>query len=162
MSMSGSMTADGRGGPEGAASAAKTCKDTEMNPALPLTVLAALTLAGCAATAPPEKAEVTGQVIYRERILLPPNAKVTVVLADTSLMDAPARTLASQVIEGRTAPPFEFALPYDPAAIDPRHVYSVSARIEVDGKLRFITDTHTPVITHGAPTHVEMVAVGVR
>ena len=133
-----------------------------MKPVLTLVALAALILAGCASPAPRETAEVTGQVIYRERMLLPPNAKVTVVLADTSLMDAPARTLASQVIEGQTAPPFKFALAYDPAAIDPRNVYSVSARIEVDGKLRFITDTHTPVITHGAPTHVEMVAVGVR
>ena len=133
-----------------------------MKPVLTLVALAALILAGCASPAPRETAEVTGQVIYRERMLLPPNARVTVVLADTSLMDAPARTLASQVIEGQTAPPFKFALAYDPAAIDPRNVYSVSARIEVDGKLRFITDTHTPVITHGAPTHVEMVAVGVR
>lgn len=132
-----------------------------MKPVLTLVALAALILAGCASPAPREMAEVTGQVIYRERMLLPPNAKVTVVLADTSLMDAPARTLASQVIEGQTAPPFKFALAYDPAAIDPRNVYSVSARIEVDGKLRFITDTHTPVITHGAPTHVEMIAVGV-
>lgn len=132
-----------------------------MKPVLTLVALAALILAGCASPAPRETAEVTGQVIYRERMLLPPNARVTVVLADTSLMDAPARTLASQVIEGQTAPPFKFALTYDPAAIDPRNVYSVSARIEVDGKLRFITDTHTPVITHGAPTHVEMIAVGV-
>ena len=133
-----------------------------MKPVLTLVALAALILAGCASPAPRETAEVTGQVIYRERMLLPPNARVTVVLADTSLMDAPARTLASQVIEGQTAPPFKFALAYDPAAIDPRNVYSVSARIEVDGKLRFITDTHTPVITHGAPTHVEIIAVGVR
>ena len=132
-----------------------------MKPVLTLVALAALILAGCASPAPRETAEVTGQVIYRERMLLPPNARVTVVLADTSLMDAPARTLASQVIEGQTAPPFKFALAYDPAAIDPRNVYSVSARIEVDGKLRFITDTHTPVITHGAPTQVEMIAVGV-
>lgn len=132
-----------------------------MKPVLTLVALAALILAGCASPAPRETAEVTGQVIYRERMLLPPNARVTVVLADTSLMDAPARTLASQVIEGQTAPPFKFALAYDPAAIDPRNVYSMSARIEVDGKLRFITDTHTPVITHGAPTRVEMIAVGV-
>ena len=33
------------------------------------------------------------------------------------------------------------------------------ARIEAGGKLRFITDTHTPVITNGAPTRVEMIAV---
>ena len=131
----------------------------------PLIGLAALALAGCASmeSSPPPaaKAEVTGSVFYRERIMLAPPGVVTVSLADTSLMDAPSKTIATQVIKGQTAPPFKFALAYDPKAIDPRNTYSVSARIEVDGKLRFITDTHTPVITHGAPTHVKMIAVGV-
>jgi uncharacterized lipoprotein YbaY len=38
----------------------------------------------------------------------------------------------------------------------------VQARIEEDGKLRFISDQHYGVITRGAPTHVDMVlkAVG--
>jgi putative lipoprotein len=106
------------------------------------------------------KAQVTGSVLYRERIMLPPTATVTVTLADTSLMDAPAQVIDTQVITGGS-PPYKFALSYDPAKIVPKHTYSVSARIEVDGKLRFITDTHTPVITSGAPTHVEMIAVGV-
>ena len=131
-----------------------------MKPVLTLVALAALILAGCASPAPRETAEVTGQVIYRERMLLPPNARVTVVLADTSLMDAPAKVIDTQVLTGGS-PPYTFTLNYDPAKIDPRHTYSVSARIEVDGKLRFITDTHTPVITRGAPNHVEMIAVGV-
>ena len=125
--------------------------------------VAAVTAAGCAtmpSTAPKTGiAEVTGQVLYRERIMLPPDAKVTVTLADTSLADAPAKVIATQVIEGQSAPPFQFALAYDPAQIDARHTYSVSARIEAGGKLRFITDTHTPVITNGAPTRVEMIAV---
>lgn len=124
---------------------------------------AALLLSACATASPPSagKAEVTGSVIYRERILLAPPGVVTVTLADTSLMDAPAQVIATQVIEGATAPPFKFVLAYDPAKIIPNHTYTVSARIEVEGKLRFITDTHTPVITNGAPTHVEMIAVGV-
>lgn len=131
--------------------------------ALSLTVLTgALMLAGCASPPPPPtKAQVTGSVIYRERIMLAPPGVVTVTLADTSLMDAPARVIATQVIENATAPPFNFALDYDPAKIVPNHTYTVSARIEVDGKLRFITDTRTPVITNGAPTQVEMIAVGV-
>ena len=108
--------------------------------------LAALTLAGCASmeSSPPEaaKAEVTGSVFYRERIMLAPPGVVTVT-------------------PNVTAPPINFALAYDPAQIIPNHTYSVSARIEVDGKLRFITDTHYPVITRGAPNHVEMLAVGV-
>lgn len=133
-----------------------------MKPIYALAPLAALTLAGCASMepTPAAKAQVTGSVLYRERIMLPPTATVTVTLADTSLMDAPAKVIDTQVITGGS-PPYKFALSYDPAKIVPNHTYSVSARIEVDGKLRFITDTHTPVITRGAPTHVEMIAVGV-
>ncbi|WP_082601866.1 YbaY family lipoprotein [Phenylobacterium sp. Root700] len=127
-----------------------------------LAVAAALGLSGCASMQPPAgTAEVTGSVIYRERIMLAPPGVVTVTLADTSPMDAPAKVIATQVISDVRAPPINFKLAYDPAKIIPNHTYSVSARIEVDGKLRFITDTHTPVITRGAPTHVEMIAVGV-
>ncbi|WP_312160317.1 YbaY family lipoprotein [Phenylobacterium sp.] len=133
-----------------------------MKPIHALAPLAALALAGCASMEPPPaaQAQVTGSVLYRERIMLPPTATVTVTLADTSLMDAPAQVIDTQVITGGS-PPYRFALSYDPARIIANHTYSVSARIEVDGRLRFITDTHTPVITHGAPTHVEMIAVGV-
>ena len=127
-----------------------------------LAPLAALAIAGCASTAPAPvaKGQVTGSVLYRERIMLPPTATVTVSLADTSLMDAPAKIIDTQVLTGGS-PPYKFTLNYDPAQIVANHTYTVSARIEVDGKLRFITDTHTPVITNGAPTHVDMVAVGV-
>lgn len=127
-----------------------------------LALAAVLALAGCASSPPPAgKAQVTGSVIYRERIILAPPGVVTITLADTSLMDAPAKVMDRQVISGATAPPFNFALSYDPAKIIPNHTYTVSARIEVDGKLRFITDTHTPVITNGAPTSVQMIAVAV-
>lgn len=127
-----------------------------------LAPLAALAIAGCASTAPAPaaKGQVTGAVLYRERIMLPPTATVTVTLADTSLMDAPAKVIDTQVLTGGS-PPYKFTLNYDPAAIIANHTYTVSARIEVDGMLRFITDTHTPVITNGAPNHVEMIAVGV-
>ncbi len=125
-------------------------------------VLAAVALSGCAtAEAPAKTAKVTGQVIYRERIMLAPPGVVTVTLADVSLADAPAQVIDTQVITGVRAPPIAFSLSYDPAKIIPNHTYAVSARIEVDGKLRFITDTHHPVITNGAPTNVEMIAVGV-
>lgn len=123
---------------------------------------AALALSACASVEPPTQALVTGQVIYRERILLTRPGVVTVTLADTSLADAPAQVIATQVIEGVTAPPIKFALSYDPATIIANHTYTVSARIEVGRRLRFITDTHTPVITNGAATHVELVAVVVR
>lgn len=124
---------------------------------------AMLLLAGCATAQPPAgKSQITGTVTYRERIMLPPDAQIKVTLADTSLMDAPAKVIDTQVVPASAGgPPFRFTLNFDPARIVANHTYTVSARIEVDGKLRFVTDTHTPVITNGAPTHVDMLAVGV-
>jgi len=108
-------------------------------------------------------AQVSGTVAYAERVALPPNALIIVRLVDVSRVDAPSVTLAEQVIraEGRQVP-FAFALPYDAARIDARYSYAVQARIEVDGKLRFISDRRYAVITRDAPSQVDMVlkAVG--
>lgn len=100
---------------------------------------------------------VTGTVTYLPRIALPPNAVVEVKLVDVSRADAPAIILASQQImaQGRQVP-FPFELVYDPEQIDPRFSYGVQARITVDGELRFISTTHTPVITRDSPTEVEV------
>ncbi|WP_114765361.1 YbaY family lipoprotein [Vibrio rhodolitus] len=106
---------------------------------------------------------VTGSVAYRERIMLPENAVVTVRLQDISLADAPAKLVAEQVMEtqGKQVP-FAFTLDYDANTIQPGHTYAVSARIEVNGKLRFITDTVYPVITDEAKTqHRDLILVGV-
>ena len=114
-----------------------------------------------AATATPQPAataSVTGTVIYRERIALPPNAAVRVALQDISLADAPAIVLSEQlIVTGGRQVPIPFALDYDPAAIDPRLTYAVSARITVDGQLLFTSTTATLVITRGNPTDVEIV-----
>ncbi|MDQ5914847.1 MAG: putative lipoprotein, partial [Pseudomonadota bacterium] len=45
---------------------------------------------------------------------------------------------------------------YDAVNINPRNSYTVSARIVNGGKLLFITDTATPVITRGSPGHVDL------
>jgi putative lipoprotein len=125
--------------------------------------LAALGALACAAGAVPPvptptgAAMVTGNVTYRERIALPPGATVTVRLQDVSRADAPAEVLAEQVIVPTTQVPIPFALQYDPARIDARHRYSVGARIEVDGKLWFVSDTHNGVLTEGGPSEVEVV-----
>ena len=69
---------------------------------------------GCGATAAASAAEpqavLTGTVTYRERIALPPNARVEVRLEDVSQADAPADEIASQTIaaNGKQVPiPFE-------------------------------------------------------
>ena len=120
-------------------------------------------LAACSATnavpagggASPSR--VTGTVTYRERIALPPTAVIKVQLVDVSRADAPAIVLGEQVIQsaGKQVP-FSFEIPFDPAKIEENYSYAVQARIEVDGKLRFISDRHYAVITRGAPTHVDL------
>lgn len=108
-------------------------------------------------------ARVAGTVTYLQRIALPPEAVIKVQLLDVSRADAPAVVLGEQVITaGGRQVPFAFEIAYDPARIDPRMTYAVSARIEEGGRLRFISDQRHAVITRGAPSHVELVlkAVG--
>lgn len=95
--------------------------------------------------------QVTGTLTYRERIALPDNARITVTLADVSKMDAPAEVISRQVFlaEGKSVP-FQYALNFTRDEINPKYTYAVSARIEVDGKLMFITDTANRVLTDEA------------
>jgi copper homeostasis protein (lipoprotein) len=108
-------------------------------------------------------ARITGQVAYRERIALPPDAAVHLTLEDVSRQDAPATYIASQVIPtlGRQVP-IPFALYYASDAIDPRHTYQVRAAIVVDGQRRFMTTQAYPVLTRGNPDHIEMTLQGVQ
>src|SRR3546814_9938829 len=130
----------------------------------PFLGLSALTLSACASTAPTgQTIAVTGSVIYRERIALPPTAQIEVKLDDVSLADAPSRTLASQrFAAGGKQVPFPFALTVDRAELDPQHSYAVSARItDADGKLMFITDTRNSV-TFGSGSTVDMGVLNLR
>jgi putative lipoprotein len=135
-----------------------------MKPLAPA-LLALTLLAGCAgaSSAPPtgpSSAAVTGQVVWRERIMLPPQTKVIVRLQDVSLADAPAKVLAEAVIPAQT-PPVAFSLGYDPSQISPSARITVSARVEVDGRLRFINDASVPVINGGPTRDVEVLVKGV-
>jgi putative lipoprotein len=105
----------------------------------------------------PASPTISGMVAYRERIALPENAVLTVQLQDVSFADGPARVIAEQKITlaGRQVPlPFELA--YDAVRIDPRHSYSVSARITVEGHLRFLSTSAFPVLTGGNPSRINI------
>ena len=104
---------------------------------------------------------ITGTVTYRNRSALPPTAVIEVNLSDTSLADAPAKVISTQRIEAQGKQvPFAYELPYDPAQINQKNTYAVSARITDGGDLLFISDTTYPVLTRGAPmTGVEIVVV---
>lgn len=116
---------------------------------LSLLGLAAL-LSACQTLQPAAKTSLDGEVFYLQRIALPPTATLSVSLQDVSLADAPAVVLDEQkgTVQGQV--PLPFHLSYDPAQVKPGHRYSVSARIEVDGKLMFITTEHHAVQLDGS------------
>ncbi|MEJ2539899.1 MAG: YbaY family lipoprotein, partial [Gemmatimonadota bacterium] len=80
------------------------------------------------------QATLTGQVIYRERMMPRPGSTLTVTLEDVSRADAPSEVLGifETTLEG--GPPYEFRIEYDPASIDERMRYNLRARIERDGR----------------------------
>ncbi|AZD33945.1 Lipoprotein-related protein [Pseudomonas chlororaphis subsp. aurantiaca] len=116
-----------------------------------LTLLALTTLLGaCNSMQPASNASLDGEVFYLQRIALPPAATLSVSLQDVSLADAPAVVLAEQKGSVKGQVPLPFHLSYDPAQVKPGHRYSVSARIELAGKLLFVTTEHNGVKLDGS------------
>lgn len=94
-----------------------------------------------------------GTVWYRERMLLPPNAQITVRLEDAARMDVAAEVVATTRLVPHGAPPYSFELGYDPARIEPRGRYVLRARIEADGELLFTNTSHVPAF-EGEPVEI--------
>ncbi|MBZ9989321.1 YbaY family lipoprotein [Mesorhizobium sp. BH1-1-5] len=84
---------------------------------------------------------IAGEVIYRERIALPPDAVLMVELADVSLADAPATVIAKRRIAPTDQVPIKFEIGFDPKAIQKGRTYTLQARITVGERLMFIADT---------------------
>jgi len=124
--------------------------------ARPAALLAAALLSG---TALADGASISGTASYRERIALPPNAVLEVQLADVSLADAPAKVIASTRVEPAGQVPIPFTLAFDPAEVEDRATYALSARIEADGDLWFITDTRNTVDPLSVELPVELMLV---
>jgi putative lipoprotein len=112
-------------------------------------VLLTTLLGACQSTQPTANVSLDGEVFYLQRIALPPSATLSVSLQDVSLADAPAVVLDEQKGPVKGQVPLPFHLSYDPAQVKPGHRYSVSARIEVDGKLMFITTENHAVQLDG-------------
>ena len=111
-------------------------------------------LAGNSAFA--QSIEGTATYRERERTALPTAAVFEAALEDVSRADAPAETIARTRVASPGYPTIAFTIAYDPAKIIPSHRYVVRARVLVDKKLLFATDTATPVITGGSPSSVSM------
>lgn len=87
-----------------------------------------------------EEIAIGGEVFYRERIALPPNAVLAVRLSDVSLADAPASIVAEQKIDPAGQVPIKFEVKVNPAVIQPNVNYALQARITVGDELWFTND----------------------
>lgn len=109
-------------------------------------VCALLAVPGAALAAPQS---LDGTVTYRERMALPPEARITVQLVDVSLADAPATLLGETVIQPETQVPVPFRIDYDDAALKPGHSYALQARITLGDELMFINTSRHAVFGDG-------------
>lgn len=94
----------------------------------------------------------TGDVVYRERMALRPDALITVRLED--ITRGKPRLLGDQIIRARGQQvPISFNIAYDPAHIAPDQRIVVNARIEDgQGKPLFVSRAPVPVITGNYPS----------
>jgi putative lipoprotein len=153
--------------PEGGSVMRSDCRSVQRHLTTLAVTLAIGLMTGCSAAEPPrrdvgmrtigEGTMIEGTATYRERIALPPNAVFEALLQDVTVADASATEIARTSIPGPTGPPIRFSIAFDPTRIDARRVYSVSARILVDGELMFTSDTAYPVLTGGAGHTVDIV-----
>ena len=143
-----------------------------------LAVLALLTLACGPAAEPAQEAPdggqasqgagsaltvMTGEVVWEGgAVELPEGAALTVTLADTSIADAPWVVLSQQVLKDVAELPAVFRLEYDPSQIDERMEYTLSASVEVDGRLIYVNDTVHTVLTGGSPAQSDVTVIAVR
>ena len=87
---------------------------------------------------------IEGTVWYRERLLLPPGAEVSITLEDIARMDVKSELIAETRFIPKGEPPWEFTLEYDSIKIHEKGRYALRARIQENNKLMFISTEHIP------------------
>jgi len=107
-----------------------------------------------------------GIIRLKKQLPIPDDAVIKIYLEDVSRADASSTVIAKTTLNPNdTSPPYEFTLDYDPAKINQQHAamwYTLRVRIEENGKLLFISDTHTSPFGPNAkdPVVVTVVPVG--
>jgi putative lipoprotein len=112
----------------------------------------ALALLAAAAPALADGAVLKGTLNYHERIGLPADAQIEVLLEEAGARDAPPTLIARMVFvsAGRQVPiPFDLA--YDPSKIGAGRRYQLRAAIRSHGYLLFSVASAAPALGTGAP-----------
>lgn len=127
-------------------------------------VSALVGVAACAgmSSGAPDTFQVTGTATYRERMLLPPGARLEVTVEDVSRADAPAIILGHATVNSPGAPPIPFTVAYAADRIVPGGRYSVRARVVAENQLMFSTDTFNALPAVGDTTPLSLMMVRVR
>ena len=118
---------------------------------------AVLAVTGCTTDLGPvvdQPPVMTGAVVCKATLSLPPGAVLTIRLLDVTRVDAPAVVLADRSYSNPGNPPIAFELPYPVGGIDPARNYRIEARIEVTGRLRYYTmQPHVVTAQNAAQPH---------
>jgi putative lipoprotein len=117
--------------------------------------LAMLTVGFAVDTALAATRTLHGSILYRERIALPPDARVEVQLLDVSRADAPSGAIAQTSFRPRGQVPIAYRLRFDADRLKPRRSYALRATISVDGKPWF-TSTSRHAVTIGGPDRIDI------
>lgn len=105
---------------------------------------------------------VSGEVRYRERIALPPEASLTVQLSDITDPNLPIKTVAETRIDEAQGSPIPFAIHFDSSQFKPGHTYALQARIAAGDTLWFVNEKRIEVDIQNSPTSVDIDLVMVR
>ncbi|WP_407864450.1 META domain-containing protein [Phyllobacterium phragmitis] len=122
-----------------------------------LFVTASLPTSGVAA----EKT-IHGDVVYQDKVNLPPEADLHVQLADVSPTDGGARVVAETRVSSVRNGRIPFALDFDSQEIVPGHTYVLQARIAAGDTLWFVNDQQYRIDPQELQQPISISVVAVR
>ena len=93
---------------------------------------------------------ISGEIACPTKSEIPDGANVTINVIDCGRMDVAAITLGQQIINDPKCFPLHFEVEFDDSFLQAEMFhgrYAINCRIEVDGKLYFINDTHFNIVS---------------
>lgn len=118
-------------------------------------LLSLLTSGGCTTNRVEKMETITGTVTYLQRIAMPPGAVVEVKLVETH--KDTNKTIVEKKISRSGQVPVPFTLVCHPKQVRPDRKYAVQARILVDGKPWYVTQTVNHQIRNGRIAHADII-----
>ena len=95
---------------------------------------------------------VSGDIFYRERIVLPSDATVRVRVVRLGQRSAPRPVIAELAFPAPRRVPIPFTLECDPSSLEPGAAYGLEVSISRRGKVEFATAEPVPVLAGGRPS----------